>query len=258
MNGVKGFKATNRDMTCRNYQFGIGKFHHEGVVHPCNSGFHFCKDITDVFTYYNPHCRIFEVIGSGTVFDKEDKTVCSDIEFVREIDYSAYVNHGLRVLRCNVAHNKHCLDELVLDEEPQVRRAVVTSGIPKYMDMLLHDVDSNVRSVIARQGHRLDLYMNDRNVYIRELVAKQGYGLDKLINDNSFQVRRAVADQGYGLDILINDIHSDVRKAVADQGYGIDKLLKDDSLFVRQAAIDFNNRKPKTVLSILKNIFVRK
>lgn len=236
MSIVKGFKATLPNMTCRDYQFGIGKFKHMGIVNPCNSGFHFCKEITDVFTYYNADCRIFEVIGSGTIIDKEDKTVCSDIEFVREINYADYVDHKWRAVRCNVAFNKQCLDVLVDDEDPLVRRAVAASTIPKYMDKLINDPDAWVRKSIASYGHGLDKLIDDPNVWVRETVARKGYGLDKLISDESHTVRMAVANQGYGLDILLKDTHSDVRCAVAYKGYGLDVLLKDPTVFVRLAA----------------------
>lgn len=50
---VKGYKAMNVDMTCRGYQFEIGKtFHHKGKINPCVSGFHFCEKLEDVFMYY--------------------------------------------------------------------------------------------------------------------------------------------------------------------------------------------------------------
>ena len=41
---TKGFKATNPNMICRDFQFEIGKkFKHEGKIQPCRSGFHFCE-----------------------------------------------------------------------------------------------------------------------------------------------------------------------------------------------------------------------
>lgn len=87
-NKIKGYKATNMDMTCLNTKFEVGKkYTHESLVIPCESGFHFCKDIYDVFWfYYTDSCRIFEVIGSGDVIHDGVKTICSEIEFVRELD----------------------------------------------------------------------------------------------------------------------------------------------------------------------------
>ena len=83
-----GFKAMRPNMTCRDFQFGIDKFHHDGPVIPCESGFHFCWDIEDLQRYYSHRCRIFRVKGSGTVVFDYNKMVCSDIEIIEEIDYN--------------------------------------------------------------------------------------------------------------------------------------------------------------------------
>lgn len=52
---VEGYKGTNMNMVCRDYQF---RFHTqfdmpEGAeIKDCESGFHFCRDLKDVFGYY--------------------------------------------------------------------------------------------------------------------------------------------------------------------------------------------------------------
>ena len=39
---VKGFKGFNEDLTCRGFQYEIGKtYKHNGEVELCRSGFHF-------------------------------------------------------------------------------------------------------------------------------------------------------------------------------------------------------------------------
>jgi hypothetical protein len=63
---VKGYKGTDRDMKCRDYQF-MFNYRHDMVdgaeIKLCNSGFHFCPKLKDVFGYYeikDGH-RFFEV-----------------------------------------------------------------------------------------------------------------------------------------------------------------------------------------------------
>lgn len=61
---MKAYKAFNADLTCRNFQYEIGKTYtmDEKPV-PCERGFHACQHLNDVFVYYSPteKIRICEV-----------------------------------------------------------------------------------------------------------------------------------------------------------------------------------------------------
>lgn len=75
---VEGYKGTNKDMTCRDYQFELNKQFDmpEGAdIEDCKSGFHFCKDLKDVFDYYS--------IGNGHRFFRVRA-------LVRKKDYEEY------------------------------------------------------------------------------------------------------------------------------------------------------------------------
>ena len=63
---VTGYKGTEKDLKCRDYQYEIGKLHSmpEGsVIEDCKSGFHMCKSLKEVFNYYKigEGHRYFEV-----------------------------------------------------------------------------------------------------------------------------------------------------------------------------------------------------
>ena len=64
---VKGFKGTDRQMQCRNFQYEVGKqFFYEGndsEIFLCHTGFHFCKELKNVFGWYHvgDGNRFFEV-----------------------------------------------------------------------------------------------------------------------------------------------------------------------------------------------------
>ena len=88
---MKGYKATDKDMQCRGYQFKIGEwFETKAPLELCRSGFHFCKYPSGVFSYYDAGCRVFEVEAEG-ILDApvtpgaDYKLVCSKIKFLREI-----------------------------------------------------------------------------------------------------------------------------------------------------------------------------
>jgi hypothetical protein len=79
---VEGFKGTDKDMCCRDYQYELGKQYDipKGEkVALCESGFHFCLSLKDVFGYYK--------IGNGNRFFKVKARV-------RKTDNDKYGHYG--------------------------------------------------------------------------------------------------------------------------------------------------------------------
>ena len=84
---VKGFKGFNEDLTCRGFQYEIGKtYKHNGEVELCRSGFHFCRKLKDVHNFYNlKTSRICEIEADGKIDDDGVKSACSRMRIVREV-----------------------------------------------------------------------------------------------------------------------------------------------------------------------------
>jgi hypothetical protein len=96
---VTGYKGTDKNMQCRGYQFELGKqfdIPEDEKIVICSSGFHLCKDLKNVFNYYNigNGNRFFEVKalvrrynknGYYTFEHRGDKMTSKSIEFVREL-----------------------------------------------------------------------------------------------------------------------------------------------------------------------------
>ena len=187
---MRGYKALNKDMSTKygNMTYELNKVYEiEVELIMCENGYHFCKELINVFNYYPLDSRVFEIDTlDGEIIKKGDKYCTNRIKLIREV-YKEEIN-------------KYIEDNL---------------------DILINNEDRYVRLAVAEQGYGLDILINDESLYVRAAVAEQGYGLDKLINDEDSYVREAVARQGYGLDILINDESPFVREAVARQGYGL-------------------------------------
>ena len=86
---MKGYKALNKDLTCRGFQFEIGKeYEHKGKIEPCESGFHFCESLADCYSFYpmSEDTRICEISATGDIkTDDNIKFVTNKIKIVREI-----------------------------------------------------------------------------------------------------------------------------------------------------------------------------
>ncbi len=78
---MKGYKAFDSNLTCRDFQYEIGKtYEYEGEIRPCESGFHFCKDIANCYNYYtmDETTRICEVEAIGNIKTDDNVKYCTD------------------------------------------------------------------------------------------------------------------------------------------------------------------------------------
>ena len=83
---MKGYKGMKSDMTCRGKQFEIGKTYTEENVNLCIRGIHWCKNLKDVFDFYdaNGSNRFFEVDADEVETDGH-KSVASTLTVIREL-----------------------------------------------------------------------------------------------------------------------------------------------------------------------------
>ena len=101
---IKGYKGFNPDLTCRNFQYEVGKEYDTDKAVSCETGFHFCENPFDVFNYYAPSDekglnRFCEVEGSGD-FDKAEnnKVACTHIKVNAEIGLHGLITAGIKFI----------------------------------------------------------------------------------------------------------------------------------------------------------------
>src|SRR5579859_4344266 len=89
---MKGFKATNADMTCKGHPFKLGEWYEiEGDIKLCERGFHFCISPSGVYAFYGSYdARIFEceaeqILECPTEAGADFKLVAKRIRLVKEI-----------------------------------------------------------------------------------------------------------------------------------------------------------------------------
>ena len=89
---MKGYKVFNKDWTCREFQYEVGKTY-EMKENPvcCERGFHFCGKLIDCFGYYdfNSENKVAEIEALGTIDDdgNEEKYCTNKIKIVRELTW---------------------------------------------------------------------------------------------------------------------------------------------------------------------------
>ena len=86
---MKGYKAFNQDLMCRDMQYEIGKeYTFDGEPILCLQGFHFCKSIADCYHFYDmsDDTRICEITAIGDITTDDEVKYCTNkIKIVREV-----------------------------------------------------------------------------------------------------------------------------------------------------------------------------
>lgn len=96
---MKGYKAFNKYLTCKGMQYKVGEiFEMDENPICCERGFHFCKNIADVYKFYeaSDNTRICEVEALGSIVTDDDVKYCTNkIKIIKEIRSKA-------IKHCNV------------------------------------------------------------------------------------------------------------------------------------------------------------
>lgn len=107
-NKMIGYKATYGGR-CRNITYKIGKtYTFNGDLIMCHQGFHFCKELKDVFDYYGPekNIEIYKIETLGSIINGENKSVTNKFRLVEKADFSEFIkfdqNNNLIYFKNNV------------------------------------------------------------------------------------------------------------------------------------------------------------
>lgn len=100
---IKAYKGFNSDMTCRGFQYEVGKTYElpQGEeVEVCSSGFHACVNPFDVLDYYNDiNGKYCEVEQAGTIRSDREKTASSIIKIIADIGFLGLLRAGIEYLK---------------------------------------------------------------------------------------------------------------------------------------------------------------
>ena len=189
---VDGFKATDKDMKCRDYQYELHKcfdISDDKEVVECEHGFHLCKELKDVFKYYaiGKSNRFFEV---KALVRKTDYELYSGGDFVWNAHYMSIAPGKDKLVAKSIIFTR----ELTVDE-------------------ILSDIyvpdgwNAEDKKMILELGYEEAF----RFVGRRELN-KLGYSdtfSEIIIKDGKFDIARAVGTQeGLSMDMKVWTIYN--------------------------------------------------
>lgn len=225
---IRAYKAFNQDLTCRDFQYEIGKsYKMKGKPVLCERGFHACSTIDGVFYYYpiSADTRICEVELSGTIRERHIlegsyKLVANNIKIIREL-----TKKDLETVA------------LTLDENGHYPNDVLTYFLLKYPYTKIPD-----NTLLALPAHCKVILVADSSLPIRK----------QLTNSYEWQIRHRLAslNQLALLDILVTDPDARVRCMVAQVGRKRhrDQLATDSAPEVRKVVVSFGSTHQKETI----------
>ena len=100
---IKSYKAFDKNMQCRGFQYKVGKeYEMDGEIKCCDRGFHACKSPMEVWDHYDMlNSRFAEVEQSGKIDEEGNSTkICSShIKIKAELKLADIINIGVEWLK---------------------------------------------------------------------------------------------------------------------------------------------------------------
>ena len=134
---IRGYKGFNADMTCQGFRYEVGQTYTyrqkilllNRSISLCERGFHFCRNMADVLSYYDGHdCRYAEVEAIGEVIDGEDKSVTDKIRIVRELSWKEVLKEMAAGAGMSLEYSPLLADEIIQAREDGALDKLLPSG----------------------------------------------------------------------------------------------------------------------------------
>ena len=129
---IKSYKAFDKNMRCRGFQYEVGKeYDMNGDIQCCKRGFHACESPMEVWDYYDMlTSRFAEVEQSGKISAEADSTkVCSShIKIKAELKLADIINIGVEWLKDLTSPSKIKDDSAALNDDGFDKKHIGSSG----------------------------------------------------------------------------------------------------------------------------------
>ena len=243
---MKGFKAFEKGLVCRKFQFEEGKtFEQSGRVEVCGRGFHFCEDPMDVLEYYpliddNGNVPEFaEVEAVGEVKTEGNKSATNKIKIGAKLGLPGFIKASFDFLWERIKTESEI--------DPGNRSQLASSG---YGSQLASSGDSSqlassgYGSQLASSGNRSQLASSGDS----SQLASSGDS-SQLALDGEYSVGAAIADECR----IKGKVGCWITLAEWDYDHKLDKNVP---VCVRSAQIDGEILKADTWYKLSKGEFI--
>ena len=175
---VDGYKGTNKDMKCRDYQYELGVQYdmpEDKEIKECESGFHLCLYLNDVFGYYNigQGNRFFKVKALVRTSDKDRYSTCTKVT----------INQGTTFILGE--HGKLAAKSIIFESEltaDEILKGTMVNNLPdKYKQIAIED--SICQAITS---------------YQTDTLIEDGYSLPfvyYMVKNNKFEIAHALGSQ---------------------------------------------------------------
>lgn len=104
---MKMYKGFNKDMTCRGFQYEVGKTYETEKAKICSCGFHACENPFDVLSYYDPANSRFCLVDLEANCETSDdsKRVGCKIYIEAEIGINGLISAGVKFILDHIKHD---------------------------------------------------------------------------------------------------------------------------------------------------------
>lgn len=116
---IKSYKAFNKNMQCRGFQYEVGKeYNIDGDIECYIHGFHACESPMDTWYYYDMlNSRFAEVEQSGEInIDSRTKICSSHIKIKKEIDLADFIGIGIDWIKSYTLPSEIPTNDTVLND----------------------------------------------------------------------------------------------------------------------------------------------
>ena len=127
---LTGYKATDKDMKCRDFKYKLGKEYKEDSASLCRSGFHYCENPLDILNYYDLcDSRFFKIEAkevSPETNEQDSKRVAKRIKLKTELSLKDLITVSFDYINEKATIKSDEEDEVINDDGNYSQ--VATSG----------------------------------------------------------------------------------------------------------------------------------